>query len=123
MKDMITQAAIPGPMAASATTATHAWGHSFVLTWIAGAQRKYRASFFMVPQNGCVFLLMNATAYCRLTDAGCPVFVRTAAGSVAGDTLDLISNAMTVAQAETLCNKNVYPGTNANNSVEFDFIN
>jgi prepilin-type N-terminal cleavage/methylation domain-containing protein len=121
---MITRGVIPGPLQSSPTTATHPWGGNFVLTWLSSIPRKYRASFFGVTkQQGCVSLLMKGTAYCLLSDPGCPIAVQTAAGSVVGSTLSLYGNAMTFTQAQTLCNFNVYPGTSANNSVEFDFIN
>jgi hypothetical protein len=85
-----------------------------------------RVSFYEVPNDGCIALLLQGTS-CQYGQSGCPSDIVLAEGNFGGwpgwTTASVLTTGwttLTVSQAATICANNAAPGA-GDNSVEFDY--
>jgi prepilin-type N-terminal cleavage/methylation domain-containing protein len=130
---MIATGAIPNWAISLPATIIHPWSPAPGLIVYASAvsanpqysiaNRVFRVSFYNVPTDGCIALLMQGTG-CDPSQTGCPVAVYTAGTNATPSAHNQIPagaplswQAFDPMAAQTLCNFNAP----AANSVEFDF--
>jgi hypothetical protein len=119
-----TMLAIPSAYVTGVTAVAPWSGSTLIIKAIEANQ--FRVSFFNVPTQGCMALLLQGTA-CQATSTysqpGCPVDAFTAADATTNLTKPAstgwqAATSMTVSQASSMCLDNT---TAAVNSVEFDY--
>jgi len=136
---MITGQAIPTWLATGGTTASTPWDpNGLYVRWMSDSPRTYRMSFYNVPIDACVALIMQTTS-CTSGQSGCPTKVwtggkypsastyvapgsgsGTATGGIVSTTAQSLCDASGCTPAGSTCN--TYPGgSGISNSVEFDF--
>jgi len=125
LADVIPLSARTGNLVNGCQTARHPWSGTFAV--FAAAADTFTVSFYDVPREGCVALLLQGTS-CSPTEPTCPINVYTANGSVGAIVFDpgpppSWQNRVTpeIAFGNTLCGANAAPRSGGANSVEFTY--
>lgn len=115
----------PRYLGAGPNSLGHPWDPRFGLTLSSVTATTFSLTFFNLPKNACVQLMIQATG-CGAGQVGCPIQVLTNGNTQSTTAVYGLPNAatgwqtFTAAQVLALCNTNFTPGTVAN-TVEFDY--